>query len=278
MSGDLSNEWFVRTRGKVLGPFAFRQLEILRNQGRLAKFDEISHGDRRSWALASTNIELFPVVSDPEPELEDRATDTPYSIEPLPTTDSTIWHYMGLLGSSAPIPLTELIHLANTGVVQPETLVWTAAMSDWVPAKTVPALGLSRSPVPAGNVVTDSPSATANNQATSGGSGFSIAGFILGLLGLFCSLLTFVVPTVSYSAKRNSELIGMIFVGMMVTWAVFSLLAVTFGTIGMIKASRDEKRRGMGLGIAALILGMLGLAGLAVLVFIAALGVIAIRS
>ena len=272
MSRDPGDGWYVRSRGKVLGPFDFRQLEILRNQKRLAKFDEVSRGDRRSWVVASTVAELFPASASAGSAPEAGVGEGDYSIEALPEIEPPSWYYMTPQGSSSLMTLSGMIRLVGSGVVQPETLVWTADMPDWMPARSVPALGVFRPAAPTASSEAPAPAVAASPQ---GGTGFSVASFILGLLGLMSGILAFVIPTVVYGSSRNRELVGIVFIVVLVIWAVLGFLSVTFGTIGMIRASRHEKNRGFGLGISGLILGILSITGLAVLIFIAALGIIA---
>src|SRR5438270_1005387 len=50
--------FFVRSRGKVLGPFDLEQLKALRNRGQLRRFHEVSQ-DRQSWVPAASLTELF---------------------------------------------------------------------------------------------------------------------------------------------------------------------------------------------------------------------------
>ena len=43
-----SGGWYVRSRGRVLGPFTQAQLESLRDRGQLSQFHELSR-DKRVW-------------------------------------------------------------------------------------------------------------------------------------------------------------------------------------------------------------------------------------
>ncbi len=278
MSRNPGDDWYVRSRGKVLGPFGFQQLETLRNQKRLAKFDEVSRGDRRSWTVASSLPELFPSESTSGYQsVVKQAVEESYEVDSVVKAEPATWYYMGPQGSSTPQTMTAMTQHVGSGVVLADTLVWTVEMPDWVAARTVPALGLSRPTTPNGSGSIDSaqgPLATVDARPRVG-TGFSVAAFILGLLGLFCGLWAFVLPTVAYSATRNHEIVAIIFFVDLVVWAVLALLSVTFGTVGLVRASRDEKRRGFGFGLTGLILGVLLMAGLSVLVFFTALGVIA---
>ncbi len=273
MSGTQVDTWFVRSRGKILGPFAFRQLETLRDQGRLAKFDEISHGGKQSWVRASTHPELFPPAHtgdiDFNIDLEE--------ITAVEAADSPVWHYMNGPIAFGPVPLAELLQLANTGVLQAETLVWTTGMADWVAAKTVPALQLDR-PI----IVVDPFDDSKRNSkkaitAPEGRSGFSIAGFVLGIVGLFSAFFAVLSAVSTAHRQADAELLAIISLVSIVAWPATSLFAVIFGSVGMSKALRDDKRRGLGLGITALVLGVLELVTFAVLMLIVMLGIAALR-
>src|SRR5262249_13945233 len=54
-----SGGWYVRARGRTLGPFTLPQLESMRDRGQLSQFHEVSQ-DRRFWVSASHVPELFP--------------------------------------------------------------------------------------------------------------------------------------------------------------------------------------------------------------------------
>jgi hypothetical protein len=286
MSHEVSDQWYVRSRGKILGPFTFRNLEVLRSQNRLAKFDEVSRGDRRSWVLASSLPELFPAEApshgaapgSQEPEI----TDAVYSIDPATAPEAAEWHYLGSEGVSSPRRLSEMIQLARSGVILPETMVWTSSLTQWTPAKNVPALGHAQpaafAPAPAPGANGISTEATSGKQVETkvqGGSGFSVAGFILGLLALLAGVLTFLTLALTSVAMRNKEVVGLIFIALVVFWASSGLLSVTFGAVGVYKCTRaGASRRGFGLGLSGIILGLLALTGLLVLVFIIALGLI----
>lgn len=282
---DSDLRWYVRSRGRVLGPFGFGQLVTLRNQGRVAKFDEVSR-DRRIWVRADSMPELYPPMESADSVVKSNSlaesADLIFTVEEedervpghVPDEVSS-WYYMGSLGQTGPIRLTELVRLAQSGAVGPETLVWTSSLGNWMPARTVAALGLA---------VADEKSVA--DRAKGGddppkiaprGIGLAVASFVLGLLGLLTGAMFFVVSAVAVNARDNQKALGLIFLSMMGIWGVNSLLAVIFGALGMARANRDEgRRRGFGLAITGLILGIIGLLALVALLFIAALGVIVV--
>ncbi len=283
MTLDPGDSWYVRSRGKILGPFAFRQVVILRDQRRLAKFDEVSRGDRRSWVAASSMPELFPDAgSTPDREPEPVAANSAgadYSLEAnADPVEEPRWHYMNGQTESSPLSFTELHNLVSTGVVRQDTLVWTAELPNWTPASNVPALGFGRSrpiprPAPPAAGAGDS---TLTSGVGLGGAGFSVASFVLGLINLLAGILTVLSAALTSEASRNREAMGLIFVGLTVAWAVSSLLAVTFGTLGVTRpVHAGSKRPGFGLALAGLILGILGLLSLVVVFFLAGMGLLA---
>jgi hypothetical protein len=51
-------QYFIRIRGRIMGPFDWPQLRSLRDRGQLNRFHEVST-DRRTWTPASSLGELF---------------------------------------------------------------------------------------------------------------------------------------------------------------------------------------------------------------------------
>src|SRR5262249_47478171 len=57
--GDASGGWYMRARGRVLGPLTWSQLRALRDRGQLARFHAVSR-DRQNWVSAASLSQLFP--------------------------------------------------------------------------------------------------------------------------------------------------------------------------------------------------------------------------
>lgn len=55
---------YIRSRGKILGPFSCEQLQLLRERGQLRRFHEVSE-DRVTWVTAASLTELFPPDASP---------------------------------------------------------------------------------------------------------------------------------------------------------------------------------------------------------------------
>ena len=268
--------WYVRSRGRVLGPFQLAQLEVLKGQGRVAKFDEVSR-DRRNWVRAATVPELFP-PSAPPPESAGsspgagsaRPHDASYAVvenDPAIGDDAAIWFYVTDTGQTGPVALSKLISLSRTGVVRAETFVWNSGMTDWIPARDVPALGLTLTPAALAPVA--APTAATFNV-------LALSGFVLGVLGLLAGAMGFVTSAFLSTADQNRDLLAVISFGFIAIWGLCSLLAVILSPIGMVRANRaGGERKGLGLGLAGMVLGIIGLLVLLILMFLAVLGVMA---
>lgn len=60
--------YYVRLRGKVMGPFSLEHIKALVQRGQVAAFHEIS-SDGMSWTAAGSVAELFPALAIPAPLL-----------------------------------------------------------------------------------------------------------------------------------------------------------------------------------------------------------------
>ena len=216
---EASESWYMRARGRILGPFTLAQIVSLRDRGQLSQFHEVSN-DRRSWMTAGQVPELFAglgsvglgpeadapiysVADDPGIGSRDAA------VEPAPG-----WFYA--LGSDrgGPVPLVELQRLADAGAIGPFTLVWRSGLPDWTAAHQIPELRFSGTagtspgapigPVPQSVQI-------AANQATqpvvSRTSGLAIASLVLGILVLcgIGSLLATIFGAVALNQISQSK-------------------------------------------------------------------------
>jgi hypothetical protein len=135
----MSDELFIRLRGRVQGPFTADQLQSLAKRGQFGRTHEIST-DGVSWSRASNRPELFTKVVPAELV----AVDAPLSPEPPPanavppTVDA--WYYHQLGTSHGPVDFNYLQYLANTGQILPEDKVWKTGLTEWIVAGGVPGL------------------------------------------------------------------------------------------------------------------------------------------
>jgi GYF domain 2/Domain of unknown function (DUF4190) len=244
-----AGQWYVRMRGRVLGPFSPSQLASLRHRGRLTEDHELSQ-DRRSWIKAAEMPGAFAksaeTQSQPQPHLQPtRAVELEWPVlsvvdEPAPAQVSPAapvevqWFVARGDSHQGPMSRADVERMINTGELGPSSLVWKQGMPTWQPAAQVnefrfesTAEGSAAGP-PGGAAGASFQAAGANpNVYLPPTSGMAIAGLVLGLLWL-CG--------------------------------IGSLLATIFGAMALAQISRSNGAvSGKGLATAGFILGILGL-------------------
>jgi S1-C subfamily serine protease len=179
--------YYVRVRGKVLGPFDLRQLRQQRDRGRLNRFHELSE-DRVHWVPASSVAELFGPEEAPRsgrPEATGITPARPREEGAVAPADAA-WHYTDRRGKQVgPVTRHELLDLLDEGAIDSETLVWNPSLPEWVPLASAPGL-LDSAPAPRRPLGGVSPLALGSLIAAvvwCGGLG-SAAAVVLGLLAL----------------------------------------------------------------------------------------------
>jgi hypothetical protein len=212
--------FYVRVRGKVLGPFTLPQLRALIDRGQFRAFHEVSD-DRKTWTSASGLEDLFPTERPERDDSERLPQGLPVDrVAPAPPLVEG-WRYVSANGQEwGPVSRAVLLSLYQSGVVRDDTLVWRDGMSDWQPLATVGVL--PRAPVNPG------PSTKRHRSKPKDDSGNLVtAGYILGLLSLlFCppglAAAGFVCGIVNVVQGRTGHGLAQI------------ILSVTCGWIGMI--------------------------------------------
>lgn len=149
----MSEQLFIRVRGRVQGPFDHARLRGLARRGAFGRLHEVSE-DGTHWVRASEYPQLFAADEgnhDHEVELES-ANAAESGAESIPlTTGRTAdpapsWFY--LIGSQqfGPVDRSELNRLAQSGQIGPHSQVWTKGMPGWMPAAEVSQLGIGPQP------------------------------------------------------------------------------------------------------------------------------------
>ncbi len=168
MPGDETSEtWYVRTRGRILGPLTWSQLRALRDRGQLARFDQLSR-DRQDWISADRLEALFPTAgssgafvsgfepspSCPSPRREpapdsDANPNIFMMLDPeeepsqgvasaMPAADaSNDWYYAEGGTPQGPVGLSVLARLASEGRIGPATLHWRSGLDQWTPGADI---------------------------------------------------------------------------------------------------------------------------------------------
>lgn len=125
--------YFVRIRGKVMGPFGDAQLVSLRDRGQLKPFHEVST-DRILWAPASTLTHIF------KPTVSSEPVNTGFeSAQSNSGNDDGVandgWFVADDEGNrKGPLDYKTVKSMVSSNQVSPDTMVWKAGMADWIPA------------------------------------------------------------------------------------------------------------------------------------------------
>jgi len=249
---DEKGAWYVRTRGRTLGPFNWAQLESLRDRGQLARFHEVSQ-DRRSWVSAASLSQLFPhsetgaesygaagVSSAPaDPRAYGLVEDSSQGPAAITIQDSPDWFYARGGTHHGPIPFSGIQRMVTSGEIGSDTPLWKKGMATWAPADQVPGLQFPALSRLQSARQADYPAAVA------------------------------VVTPYAHQPPRTSGLaIASLVLGLVWLCGLGSLLATIFGAVALSQISRSKGRlEGKGLAIAGLVLGILGLSLFALPVF-----------
>jgi hypothetical protein len=129
---DESGGWYVRSRGRTLGPFSWAQLESLRDRGHLARFHEVSQ-DRQTWTSAATLGALFGETRPGAPAAEDWGpkNDAPIAL-PAP-----VWFYNDAGMPIGPVSADQIAALVQGGRIKANTPIWKEGLAGWVLVRDV---------------------------------------------------------------------------------------------------------------------------------------------
>lgn len=229
--------YFIRVRGRVLGPFTLDKLRVLRSRGQFSRVHEFST-DRENWQSASALEHLLGGSSRGGEELAAAAAlAAPGAVPPVAPSPAgialpgAIWYYNIAGELYGPVSIIDLRTMANEGKLRLDDYVWKEGMPNWLPISQIPELKPSSS-----TSLASAQSSAGGGATVTGGprtSGFAIASLVLGILGML-------VPVVGL---------------------LFNLLAVVFGCWALFTIARSRvPLGGRGMAISGLILGLLGLA------------------
>jgi hypothetical protein len=198
------NRFYVRVRGKVLGPFTLQELASLRDRGQFRRFHEVSE-DRSTWASAAGLTELFPasqsskaaVVENMTPQVPeaDRVAEPTSDRESdhRETTAPAEWFYIDSLENrQGPVSTDRLTAFYRNGILDSSTAVWKPGMSEWQELSTVEGLDTS---------ATISSSATEDHVAWRR----VATGVTLVLLAIFVTIGTGVLLAVTLLIEINAK-------------------------------------------------------------------------
>ena len=197
--------YYVRSRGRITGPFDVALLQKMVQRGALSRTHEIS-SDRASWTPASNVAELFPTA---QPSVHPTArsgasqpagaasqgvvSPSPArSASPSPSTQHYFYSQGGV--NVGPLRGEVLQNLVKNGTVLADDMVWSEGSTMAVPARQVPMLAAMFTAVPEAipRPGAARPSVTLDTTIFSAFVG--IAGLVAGILLLLLLNLPWFIP------------------------------------------------------------------------------------
>ncbi|MBY0526256.1 MAG: trypsin-like peptidase domain-containing protein [Gemmataceae bacterium] len=128
----MDKQYYIRVRGKVMGPFGTTQLRSLRDRGQFGRFHEVSE-DRQNWLSATTVTDLFPAATEVASKTLPPAS-LPANGRTAPASD---WLYVDANGKQqGPVPASQIVSLWQSGAITDGTLVWKEGLSEWGPVSS----------------------------------------------------------------------------------------------------------------------------------------------
>jgi len=261
----MSDQYYIRSRGKVQGPFTAEALRTLGKRRKFGRSFQVST-DQLNWAPATEYPDLLPKprerkvrakpVEEPVPQSgadqsEDAQANSP-ALQQAEVKQSAVpasvaaadsqWYYALDDQPLGPVSFEELRILAEHGKLTDEHFVWSDGLDDWVEAERVPGL-LS----PAAEPEDDSARPQGTTSAGSGAalSPLAVASLILGLLGtnflfgigsvaaVICGHLALIQIRSSGNALSGRR---MAIAGLVLGYLVPALLLLGLALFGLLKA------------------------------------------
>jgi hypothetical protein len=139
----MDNQFFIRIRGRVLGPYDQERLQSLAKRGQLSRLHELSE-DATNWFPAKNRPELFAVEERSVVAVGHQVvSETRDSIQRQgqPTAmPGRRWWYRKNGSETGPIDETTLQQTLASGNLGPDDIIWAEGMPQWLPARQVPGL------------------------------------------------------------------------------------------------------------------------------------------
>lgn len=132
-----TSRYYLRSRGKVSGPFSTSELQELRARGRLGSAYEVSE-DRISWHDVTSLEDVF---SSQDHRTHVHGVSSSFlsdSNPPQCEEPSSQFYFVDSQGKKGgPISKKELAVYLETGNLLPSSMVWQEGMADWNPLERV---------------------------------------------------------------------------------------------------------------------------------------------
>lgn len=132
--------FFVKIRGRVLGPFPSKRLTQMVRQGDLSRIHQLS-SDGKSWQPASAYPELFSVATAPPVQSPNASSPREKASKPAGVSSPMLaddrddnqeqWYYGINDQSTGPVSTSTLERLLSSGQLATSDKLWHSGMDDW---------------------------------------------------------------------------------------------------------------------------------------------------
>ena len=134
---DENDKYYIRVRGRVLGPYNIGQLKTLRSRGQFGRANEISL-DRETWESAAVIEHLF--ASETKKARANSDAELNANEGAQNKSAASVWHYAVGDEQCGPATMLELRGLIASNQLVSDDLVWKDGMEDWTPIRDIPEL------------------------------------------------------------------------------------------------------------------------------------------
>ena len=230
--------FYVKIRGRVLGPFPPRRLAQMAKQGQLSRVHQLS-ADGSTWNRADNYPEFFDSdgsqgAQTQQANQQSQEASPGGSAANPPQAAAVDWHY-GINGNSAgPVPKSKIIEMIQSQSLSAEDLLWNKEMDNWLPVDRLPEFGayLVKSSGVANealNVVSQQSAGKVDLTETArllkSQSPWVMFISILLYVSAACLFLLFLFSLVKGGQERDPQLIG-VGIGFLVLLVVFLVAAI----------------------------------------------------
>jgi hypothetical protein len=151
----VNEQYFIRVRGRVQGPFDADKLRQLARRGQFSRLHEIST-DSQQWSPAKNYPDLFAAPAGDSvapssaagngaataelPRGNASVAMSPAALPPGGAGRQDVWYYAFGGNPTGPVDFLRLSSMIASAQIGADTSVWREGMADWVPAHTIPGL------------------------------------------------------------------------------------------------------------------------------------------
>jgi hypothetical protein len=153
----VADTFFVRFRGRTVGPYSLSQAQQMARKGQLSRTTEVS-SDGQSWSQAGNFPAIFerPTTSTPTSPRSSHSVETDFLAGPsasfpafdVPKTPSlSDWYYTSGDEQRGPTSASNIIAMLKGGSLTAHDRVWREGLDNWVSVSDVPEFSAALGPL-----------------------------------------------------------------------------------------------------------------------------------